>query len=89
MEADSDRQDQNVQKILKSGSAIINSIYCEGQLWRSSFLGTPFIISVHLTILFGPVVTYLFHSLRLSIPPLSSITPGDSTRIFISQLVAP
>jgi hypothetical protein len=36
MEADSDRQDQNVRKILKaetiSGSASTNPIYCEGQL---------------------------------------------------------
>jgi hypothetical protein len=36
MEADSDRQDQNVRKILKavtiSGSASTNSIYCEGQI---------------------------------------------------------
>jgi hypothetical protein len=35
MEADSDRQDQNVQKILKaikiSGSASTNPIYCVGQ----------------------------------------------------------
>jgi hypothetical protein len=39
MEADSDRQDQNVQKILKavtiSGSASSNPIYCEGQLFRT------------------------------------------------------
>jgi hypothetical protein len=36
-EADSDCQDQNVQKILKevtiSGSASTNLIYCEGQLF--------------------------------------------------------
>jgi hypothetical protein len=36
MEADSDRQDQNVQKILKaltiSGSASTNPIYCKGPL---------------------------------------------------------
>jgi hypothetical protein len=38
MEADSDRQDQNVRKILKavtiSGSASSNPIYCEGQLFQ-------------------------------------------------------
>jgi hypothetical protein len=38
MEADSDRQDQNVQKILKavtiSGSESSNPIYCEGQLFQ-------------------------------------------------------
>jgi hypothetical protein len=38
MEADSDRQDQNVRKILKavtiSGSASTNPIYCEGQLFK-------------------------------------------------------
>jgi hypothetical protein len=38
MEADSDRQDQNVRKILKavtiSGSASSNPIYCEGQLLK-------------------------------------------------------
>jgi hypothetical protein len=38
MEADSDRQDQNVQKILKavtnSGSASKNPVYCEGQLFK-------------------------------------------------------
>jgi hypothetical protein len=38
MEADSDQQDQNVQKILKavtiSGSASSNPIYCEGQLFH-------------------------------------------------------
>jgi hypothetical protein len=38
MEADSDRQDQNVRKILKavtiSGSASSNPIYCEGQLFK-------------------------------------------------------
>jgi hypothetical protein len=37
MEADSDRQDQNVRKILKavtiSGSASTNPVYCEGQLF--------------------------------------------------------
>jgi hypothetical protein len=37
MEADSDQQDQNVRKILKSvtfsGSASTYSIYCEGQLF--------------------------------------------------------
>jgi hypothetical protein len=37
MEADSDRQYQNVRKILKavtiSGSASSNPIYCEGQLF--------------------------------------------------------
>jgi hypothetical protein len=37
MKADSDRQDQNGQKILKavtiSGSASTNPIYCEGQLF--------------------------------------------------------
>jgi hypothetical protein len=37
MEADSDRQDQNVQKILKavtiSESASTNPIYCNGQLF--------------------------------------------------------
>jgi hypothetical protein len=37
MEADSDRQDQNVQKIHKavtiSGSASSNPIFCEGQLF--------------------------------------------------------
>jgi hypothetical protein len=37
MEADSDRQDQNVQKIIKavtiSGSASTNPIYFEGQLF--------------------------------------------------------
>jgi hypothetical protein len=36
MEADSDRQDQNVRKILKAvtilGSASTNPIYCKGQL---------------------------------------------------------
>jgi hypothetical protein len=38
MEADSDRQDQNVRKILKavtiSGSASSNPRYCEGQLFQ-------------------------------------------------------
>jgi hypothetical protein len=38
MEADSDRQDQNVQKILKaviiSGSTSKNPIYCKGQLLK-------------------------------------------------------
>jgi hypothetical protein len=38
MEADSGRQDQNVQKILKavtiSGSASSNPIYCGGQLFK-------------------------------------------------------
>jgi hypothetical protein len=38
MEADSARQDQNVQKILKavtiSGSASLNPIYCEGTLFQ-------------------------------------------------------
>jgi hypothetical protein len=38
MEADSDRQDQDVQKILKavtiSGSSSSNRIYCEGQLFQ-------------------------------------------------------
>jgi hypothetical protein len=38
MEADSDRQDQNVRKILKevtiSGSASSNPIYCEDQLFQ-------------------------------------------------------
>jgi hypothetical protein len=38
MEADSDRQDQNVREILKavtiSGSASRNPIYCEGQLLK-------------------------------------------------------
>jgi hypothetical protein len=38
MEADSDRQDQNVWKILKAvtipGSASLNPIYCEGQLLK-------------------------------------------------------
>jgi hypothetical protein len=38
MEADSDRQDQNVRKILKavtiSGSASSNPIYCKGQLFQ-------------------------------------------------------
>jgi hypothetical protein len=37
MDAVSDREDQNVQKILKavtiSGSASLNPIYCEGQLF--------------------------------------------------------
>jgi hypothetical protein len=37
IEADSDRQDQNVRKILKavtiSGSASSNPLYCEGQLF--------------------------------------------------------
>jgi hypothetical protein len=37
MEADSDRQDQNVRKILKAeiipGSASTNPIYCGGQLF--------------------------------------------------------
>jgi hypothetical protein len=39
MEADSDRQDQNVRKILKavtiSGSASSNPIYCEGKLFQN------------------------------------------------------
>jgi hypothetical protein len=39
MEANSDRQDQNVQKILKevtiSGSESSNPIYCEGQLLKN------------------------------------------------------
>jgi hypothetical protein len=39
MEADSDRQDQNVRKILKavtiSGSASTNPIYCKGQLFKT------------------------------------------------------
>jgi hypothetical protein len=38
MDADSDRQDQNVRKILKavtiSGSACSNPIFCEGQLFQ-------------------------------------------------------
>jgi hypothetical protein len=38
MEADSDRQDQNVRKILKavtiSGSASSNPRYCEGKLYQ-------------------------------------------------------
>jgi hypothetical protein len=37
MEADSDRQDQNVRKILKAvtiaGSSSTNPIYCKGQLF--------------------------------------------------------
>jgi hypothetical protein len=39
MEADSDRQYQNVRKIIKavtiSGSASTNPIYCEGQLFKN------------------------------------------------------
>jgi hypothetical protein len=38
LEADSDQQDQNVQKILKavtiSGSASSNPIYCEGKFFQ-------------------------------------------------------
>jgi hypothetical protein len=40
MEADSDREDQNVRKILKavtiSGSASSNPIYCKGQLKKKN-----------------------------------------------------
>jgi hypothetical protein len=35
MEADSDRQDQNVRKILNAGSASTNPIYTEGQLFQT------------------------------------------------------
>jgi hypothetical protein len=41
MEADSDRQDQNVRKILKevtiSGSASTNTIYCKNQLKKFKY----------------------------------------------------